>query len=139
LAIVPGKESECRERAQLVCDTFADSKRGKNIAEVTQQMAQDSNEVKSVLFSKRSAYKASWIKQFRAVLWRSALGVIREPLIVRVRFFQTVFIALLLGLIYLRQEITAEGATNINGAIFLFLTNMVSVLFIFFLFSEFII
>ena len=124
LAIIPGRETECRERAQQVCEVFAESKRGKNIAEVTQKMAAD-NELKPVLMKKRSAYKASWIKQFRAVLWRSALGVLREPLIVRVRFFQTIFIALLLGLIYLQQENTAEGAMNINGAIFLFLTNMV--------------
>ncbi|OQV17116.1 Protein white [Hypsibius exemplaris] len=101
LAIVPGKEVECRQRAQLVCDTFAESKRGKNIAEVTQKMTQD-NDLKPVLMKKRSAYKASWIKQFRA----------------------TIFIALLLVLIYLKQELTAEGAVNINGAIFLFLTNM---------------
>lgn len=34
------------------------------------------------------------------------------------------FIALLFGLIYLNQELTQEGVMNINGVLFLFLTNM---------------
>ncbi|MPC97466.1 Protein white [Portunus trituberculatus] len=33
-------------------------------------------------------------------------------------------IALLIGIIYFRQQLTQEGVTNINGALFLLLTNM---------------
>ncbi|OWA50620.1 Protein white [Hypsibius exemplaris] len=125
LAIVSGREAECRARAQQVCDTFASSKRGVNIAEVTQKIAQQSNtDLIAVSQCKRSPYKAGWMKQFQAVLWRSYLSVKREPLLVRVRLIQTVFIAVLLGLIYLRQRITSEGVANINGAIFIFLTNL---------------
>lgn len=125
LAIIPGRETECRQRAGAVCAAFASSDRGKSIETVTTQMAANSNELDAGLLSKKSAYKASWWSQFRAVLWRSALSVVREPLIIKVRFIQTVFIALLLGVIFLQQKITAEGVQNINGAIFLFLTNMV--------------
>ena len=34
------------------------------------------------------------------------------------------FISLLFGIIYLGQELNQEGVMNINGALFLFLTNM---------------
>ena len=38
----------------------------------------------------KSPYKASWFAQFRALLKRSFLSVIKEPMIMQVRFFQTV-------------------------------------------------
>lgn len=37
---------------------------------------------------KKWPYKASWWSQFRNVLWRSWLEVIREPMLIKVRFFQ---------------------------------------------------
>ncbi len=37
-----------------------------------------------------SPYKASWLEQFRAVMWRSAKAVSREPLLINVRFSQTI-------------------------------------------------
>ena len=38
----------------------------------------------------RSPYKASWGAQFSALMWRSFLSVIKEPLIVKVRIAQTI-------------------------------------------------
>ncbi|KAK7076882.1 ABC-2 type transporter, partial [Halocaridina rubra] len=73
---------------------------------------------------KKSPYKASWWSQFRNVLWRSWLEVIREPMLIKVRFVQVMAIALLIGMIYWGQQLNQEGITNINGALFLFLTNM---------------
>ena len=57
-------------------------------------------------------------------MWRSWLSVIKEPLIVKVRIMQTIVIALILGAVYFGQELTEEGVMSINGAIFLFITNM---------------
>ena len=37
-----------------------------------------------------SPYKASWLSQFNALLWRSFLSVIKEPLIMQVRIMQTI-------------------------------------------------
>ncbi|XP_055346252.1 protein white-like [Paramacrobiotus metropolitanus] len=122
LAIIPGREAECKERAEKVCDAFENSERGRKILTATKEI--HNNELPAGSMAKKSAYKANWFRQFAAVMWRSALSVVREPLIVKVRLIQTIFIALLLGIIFLRQENTAEGVQNINGAIFLFLTNM---------------
>ena len=38
----------------------------------------------------KTPYKAGWFSQFRAVLWRSWLSVMKEPLLVKVRLLQTV-------------------------------------------------
>nr|CAD7204145.1 unnamed protein product [Timema douglasi] len=40
--------------------------------------------------SKRSPYKASWWAQMRAVLWRSCLATMKEPVLIKVRVLQTV-------------------------------------------------
>jgi len=42
------------------------------------------------LSKKRSPYRASWWEQYRAVQWRSFLSVIKEPMLIQVRLFQTV-------------------------------------------------
>jgi len=52
------------------------------------------------------------------------LAVIKEPMIMKVRLVQTVLISLLLGVIYLGQDYDRAGIMNINGALFLLLTNM---------------
>ena len=36
-----------------------------------------------------SPYKAAWGGQFSALLWRNWLSVIKEPLIMKIRFIQT--------------------------------------------------
>lgn len=40
--------------------------------------------------AKRSPYKASWIAQFKAVMWRSWLSMKKEPVLTRVRILQTI-------------------------------------------------
>ncbi|ROT66059.1 putative protein white-like [Penaeus vannamei] len=64
-----------------------------------------------------SPYKASWGEQCKAVLKRSVMENIREPMVLRL-------ISLLVGLIYLDQGNDYIGVSNINGAIFLLLTQM---------------
>ncbi|XP_050698091.1 protein white-like isoform X2 [Eriocheir sinensis] len=129
LAVQPGKEDGCRKAINMICDEFAKSEEGlsiekavkENSAEGEQQPGYDSQVDVDV---KKSPYKASWWTQFRNVLWRSWLEVIREPMLIKVRFFQVMAIALLIGVIYFGQSLTQEGVTNINGALFLLLTNM---------------
>lgn len=35
------------------------------------------------------SYKASWLTQFRAIMWRSWISTLKEPLLVKVRLIQT--------------------------------------------------
>ena len=127
LAVTPGQEEQCREQVGLICDNFAQSEWGQKVAsEVSYQLEHVAEDTQKELFGavRKSPYKASWLEQFRALLWRSFLSVIKEPMIMQVRFIQTVVIAVILGILYLGQEEDQNGIMNINGALFLLLTNM---------------
>lgn len=87
--------------------------------------------------------QVSWFVQFRALLWRSWLAVIKEPAIIQVNLGQTIvshpniilltklfisssfqFISILLGIIYLQQDYDQSGVFNINGVLFVIVTNL---------------
>ncbi|XP_063889214.1 protein white-like isoform X3 [Scylla paramamosain] len=129
LAVQPGKEDGCRKAINMICDEFTKSEEGVNIEKAVKENSTEGEQAEGYdslvdVEVKKSPYKASWWCQFRTVLWRSWLEVIREPMLIKVRFFQVMAIALLIGIIYFRQQLTQEGVTNINGALFLLLTNM---------------
>merc|ERR1712142_1402784 len=120
LAVVPGEEDVSRKRIDSVCREFNASAQGLELDKLSSVVPE-----KATSSSKKtSPYKASWWVQFTALMWRSWLSVIKEPLIVKVRIMQTIVIALILGAVYFGQELTEEGVMSINGAIFLFITNM---------------
>ncbi|KAH8368555.1 hypothetical protein KR084_012904 [Drosophila pseudotakahashii] len=121
LAVVPGREIESRDRIAKICDNFAISKVARDMEQL---LATKSLEKPLEQPENGYTYKATWFMQFRAVLWRSWLSVLKEPLLVKVRLIQTTMVAILIGLIFLGQQLTQVGVMNINGAIFLFLTNM---------------
>lgn len=91
LAVVPGSELACRHAIKTTCDTFRNSECGRKI--ITEAETIHGEFESSFKYSKdpgRSPYKASWCEQFRAVLWRSWLAVIKEPILIKVRLLQTV-------------------------------------------------
>ncbi|XP_026668551.1 ABC transporter G family member 3-like [Ceratina calcarata] len=126
LAVVPGQEMSCRHAINTVCDAFQKSELGIKIAleaEAINSECEDSLK-DSKSYGKRSPYKASWCEQFRAVLWRCWLSVIKEPILIKVRLLQTIMVSLLIGIVYFNQQLDQDGVMNINGALFIFLTNM---------------
>lgn len=91
LAVIPGHELACRNVIKTTCDAFEKSEYGKKIASETKAIHDEfTNSLQSFKYSGRSPYKASWCEQFRAMLWRSWLSVIKEPMLVKVRFLQTI-------------------------------------------------
>ncbi|XP_018021065.1 protein white [Hyalella azteca] len=129
LAIQPGKDEACRAAIATLCDEFASSHDGQMVAQAIEDnmVADESGFPYSPLEEarvRRSPYRARWLTQFRWVMWRSWLEVTREPTLIKVRFFQVFLIAVLLGIIYFQQTPSQDSVTNINGAIFLLLTNM---------------
>ncbi|KAG1660606.1 Protein white [Nymphon striatum] len=72
----------------------------------------------------KSMYKASWCGQLKTLLHRSYLNTMRTPLVSAVRIMQSVMSALVVGVIYLQQKYDGKGIMNINGALFLTLTQL---------------
>ena len=95
LAIGPGDEDNCRRRVYELCDAFDKSDEGlalKSLAARGGVEDPSTNKLASIdddVVVKRGVYKAGWFAQLAAVVWRSFLSVSREPLILKVRLFQT--------------------------------------------------
>ncbi|CAL4117650.1 unnamed protein product [Meganyctiphanes norvegica] len=127
LAIQPGQEDECRQWVDKICDTFSVSEKGKDMEEaikVNMETKENTSDLLNTTKESKSPYKASWGAQFSAVFKRAWLENIREPMILRVKLLQTIMTALLVGIIYLGQDLTQDGVSNISGALFLIITNM---------------
>ncbi|KAK4306529.1 hypothetical protein Pmani_021646 [Petrolisthes manimaculis] len=129
LAIEPEREKECREFVHKACDTFATSSEGHTVQTLLldNMKAGGANGTSTGAYSKhnkkeKSPYKATWTQQFMAVMKRSFLANIRSPTVLKTKVFQTIVIGLLAGLIYLDQAYDQVGINNINGALFLLLT-----------------
>lgn len=118
LAVVPGKEEERKKRIEGFCEHFSQSSQGLELKKQTSVLLDQNDDY----LNKTSPYKASWNSQFRALMWRGWLSVVREPLIARVRVLQTVVIAMILGAVCFGQEHSEQGVMSINGAIFLMIS-----------------
>jgi len=127
MAVVPGKEADCLQRIESVCDGFYNSKYTQDI--LTEVAAARTNPKETgVIFeeanSSTSRYESSWYVQFCAVFARCWKTTIREPMVIRVKLAQTLMLGVILGLIYLQLDLDQQGVMNINGVLFLFITNM---------------
>ena len=67
LAVVPGKEEQCRERVTTICHQFSESDTGINIRSAVKTEESDVTEKEQSKSEKVSPHKASWGEQF--VLW----------------------------------------------------------------------
>jgi len=123
LAVEPGSEVEDRARVSLLCDAFAESELGKDVKAAVKEEeagARESDEEES----KVSPYLATWPQQLAALAWRNWKTSVKDPLAARAKIGQAVILALILGVVYLQQDLDQKGIQNINGALFVLLTNL---------------
>ncbi|XP_050686279.1 protein white-like [Eriocheir sinensis] len=124
LAVEPEREEESHAFVHSTCDTFAVSSEGLAMARAVEENMQgtaNGNDGSWYQMSKKSVspYKVGWWQQFRAVLKRSVLANTREPIVLKTKVLEMIMMSLLVGVLYLDQEMTQDGVDNINGAIFL--------------------
>ncbi|RWS22138.1 protein white-like isoform X1, partial [Leptotrombidium deliense] len=123
LAIVPGNETDCRKKVNAICDTYANSNYYKETMPREEQYPRAGSTFSSPQ-RRKLVYKATWFRQFYEVYKRATINIKREPIITVVRSFQTILVAVILGLIFLDLKVDQRGITNINGALFLILMTM---------------
>jgi ATP-binding cassette, subfamily G (WHITE), eye pigment precursor transporter len=88
LAVAPNREMECRATIKKICDSYAVSTIAEDVNKVASTFG--SNEELTIRRpTNGNGYRASFLTQFYAVLWRSALSVLKEPMLVKVRLLQT--------------------------------------------------
>ncbi|XP_060604434.1 protein white-like, partial [Ruditapes philippinarum] len=127
MAVVPGNETECKQKIEAICDKFDGTPNAKSVLAENKRVAENPKRTGIIYeeaFSNTSRYEASWVRQFAAVFERSWKTTVREPMVARVRFVQTVLLSIVLGLIYLQLDVDQRGVMDINGVLFLMITNM---------------
>ena len=59
--------------------------------EITRQLDPNRQDANAITFDEKkisSAYKASWVEQFKALIWRGFLSSIKEPMLVKMRIVE---------------------------------------------------
>ena len=59
--------------------------------EITCQLDPNRQDANAITFDEKkisSAYKASWVEQFKALIWRGFLSSIKEPMLVKMRIVE---------------------------------------------------
>lgn len=129
LAVFPGHEARSRERIKRICDNFAVSAYCKDI-DITIQY-QDNMRLSNVecgmnykdeSFFKNVPEKPGWLVQWWWLTWRSLIDSYRNPAIHTIRIMQKIFIAIVIGLCYTSVDVTQTGIHDIEGALFIFIT-----------------
>jgi len=123
LAVEPGNEAEDRARVSLLCDAFDDSELGKEVKAAVKNENEEAGEFNDDN-DKVSPYLATWPQQLGALAWRNWKTSLKNPLAARAKIGQAVVLALILGVVYLQQDMDQKGIQNINGALFVLLTNI---------------
>ncbi|XP_047133027.1 protein white isoform X1 [Hydra vulgaris] len=119
LAIIPGKEDECKARCNAICDAFEYENKTAPIDSQPIVINEDADT--------GSKYKVGFFTQLRTTLWRAWISNLREPYITKIRLMQNIVIAIIAGLVYLRVgdlKDNNDKVSNINGAIFFTVTTM---------------
>lgn len=124
LAIMPSNKEESKQKVKEICNEYDSSKYKQEIMEQIEKInMQQSLNLTSYQSQNNLVYKAGWFTQLKWLIWRSFLSMSRNPMETRILAIQTFFIALIFGLIYLKIETNQEGVQNINGVLFLLITN----------------
>ncbi|XP_062517800.1 protein white-like [Corticium candelabrum] len=117
LAIVPGREDECKLRVKEICDTFNLHSQTSTASNEIGHHNCDESEMEFTV-KEGSGFKASLFSQLCLLLWRSWLIQSRDPSLLRIKFLQSIFVALLMGLIYFDIADDEHRLQNISGVLF---------------------
>ncbi|XP_044754174.1 protein white-like isoform X2 [Coccinella septempunctata] len=137
ISIIPGKEEICKYSTARICDAFENSTIGVRMKQQIQCKKSFNEFPWNENNDEVSPYKVSWCEQFNAVYRRSWLSLTRNPQVMRGRIIQMLFVCGLISVLFWQQHLNQTGVRNINGALFLILTNSISVNFLGVIFTFF--
>lgn len=89
LATVPGLEAESHQKVKSICDAYNKSEAGQRVSALVEKWhrpdASTTESLQALGKQSKSPYKANWLRQFSAVLWRSFVSLLRDPQILFVK------------------------------------------------------
>ncbi|VDK47253.1 unnamed protein product [Anisakis simplex] len=118
LAIVPGDEDRCIQRADGLKAAFLVSKFAKKV----QLQCELSNQEAAVELVERG--KASLLMLTMTLFMRALLDNWRNPSLVRAKMIQKCVMGIFLGFLYFQTDMTQDGVINIKGALFYYISEL---------------
>uniref|UniRef100_A0A0R3RI40 ABC transporter domain-containing protein n=1 Tax=Elaeophora elaphi TaxID=1147741 RepID=A0A0R3RI40_9BILA len=118
LAIVPGEEEKCIERANRIINAFMKSKYE---VRMRQYLELGSKHFQAQLVEHA---KASIPTLIRALFVRSFKQNLRNPIFLWAKLIQKVVMGLFLGTLYLKTEMNQDGIISIRGALFYYISEL---------------
>ncbi|CAF0819089.1 unnamed protein product [Brachionus calyciflorus] len=119
LAHIPSDKENSLNRINKICQGFDDSDLKKNLVKDIDEISNEYKGKESIHFNMKFEYKANFLTQMYWLLWREIIVNIRSPVALRVQLIQSIFIALLFGIIYFQLKINQKGIQNITSLLFL--------------------
>lgn len=128
ISVTPGNEQYSKDKIAKIADQYEASDNKLHIdSKIDEDIENDYQTSDGFTVEKASRYKVNQLQQFYALLGRAAIMIYRDPLVSRVKLGQTIVVALIIGLVYLRtpygKEYQSSEITDISGAIFLVIIN----------------
>ena len=87
----------------------------------THKKESSSEDLKNTFDSR--GYEANSWNQIRWLVWRNFVSQMRNPQETRVHILQTIVVALIFGLTYMKSKLDQDGVQSLNGALFFIVAN----------------
>nr|XP_039263394.1 protein white-like [Styela clava] len=127
ISVIPGMEASCKEKIAELAEHYKNSDNSRTIARMIEKDFGNPDDHHEIHI-KSSPYKTGQFNQFLACLGRAMITIYRDPVVSRVRLGQTIVVALIIGLVYLRtpfgKPYDTSEVRNISGALFLVAINL---------------
>ncbi|XP_006817890.2 protein white-like [Saccoglossus kowalevskii] len=127
LSVIPDQEESSKQRFKTICDAYEDSKQKTDFdtrvlqLRINELPCEDETDIKAVL----TMYKATWWTQFKLLLYRSCVSVVRNQASLKTRLPSHIIAGLFFGLCYLVQK-NKGTVQNISGYLALMLILLAS-------------
>ncbi|KAK6740893.1 hypothetical protein RB195_009007 [Necator americanus] len=126
LAIINGEKSTCLKTISRIRQGFLQTPYGKEVLEISngqinetkRQISEEINNSGKDHSFFNMKHPASFLAQLTALTWRSWLTIVRDPMVLKIRFIQTVICALITGFVYFGTPVTSDTVISINGILF---------------------
>lgn len=107
-----------------ICDAYEKSEFASAVQKnIIETRIQNEHLSYSKVLQNKIFYKTNSITQLTWLIWRNSLAWVRSPIETEILAIQTFFLALMFGLMYFHSKLNQEGVQNLNGVIFLLITN----------------
>ncbi|KAL3984547.1 ABC-2 type transporter family protein [Acanthocheilonema viteae] len=111
-------EQECQTRVDKIRIEFEKSTFGMMLHRKSRGQELQKKMIGNKDLEKRKMYAVSFLSQFLILVRRSFLTIMRDPLLLKVKFIQVIVTALVIGMVNFQTQITGPTIMNLEGILY---------------------